>query len=89
MEEAINVERLVKDYLNRFHKHYKLPRHFDEEDELVKWCEDNLGIQYKDWTRYVGHVKDPHTTLSIVDPKWCTVFELRWAHLITGIIDRN
>lgn len=87
MEEAVPIERLVNDYLTRFHKHYQLPRHFPEMEEVKQWCHDYLGNQYRDWTLYVGHRNDPHIVLHILDPNWCTIFELRWAHLILGTID--
>ena len=88
MEQQINAEKLVRDYLRRFAKSYKVPRRYDQEQELLEWC-DGIGIKYKDWTYYKGHVEDPHCALSIKDPKWCTLFELRWAHLIMGYIDIN
>lgn len=81
------VAKLVREYLDGFHGHYRVPRHFDEEIELLGWCK-GIGTQYRDWTYYKGHQKDPHCALSIKDPKWCTLFELRWAHLILGTIDR-
>jgi len=87
MEQPIVIERLVKDYMNRFYKTYKLPRHGI--DDIAQWCKDNLGKEYKDWTLYKGHSKDPHCSLSIISPKWCTVFELKFADSITGTIDRN
>jgi hypothetical protein len=89
MEEVIPVEKVVKEYLDRFYKHYKLPRHYPEMEELVQWCHHNLGKKYRDWTYYIGHVQDPHTSLSILDPNWCILFELRWGHLIQGLIDRT
>ena len=81
-----DIATLVHDYLARFHKHYKLPRHFDEEDELVEWCKP-IGAQYKDWNFYKGHPDDQHCVLHILDPKWCTLFELRWGYLVIGMID--
>ena len=88
MEQQVNVAKLVRDYLNGFARSYKIPRHYAEEDDLLKWCEA-IGPRYQDWHYYKGHVEDPHCSLSIKDPKWCTLFELRWAHLITGSIDRK
>lgn len=81
------LNRLVKDYMARFYKSYKIPRHDIEDIEI--WCKANLGKEYKDWTLYRGHVKDPHCSLSIIDPKWCMIFELKFADYILGTIDRN
>jgi hypothetical protein len=86
-DESIDIEKLVHDYLSRFHSHYKVPRHFKEESQLKEWCTDNLGKEYKDWSFYKGHVNDSHCVLHIKDPKWCLVFELKWAHLIIGTLD--
>ena len=88
MEETINIAKLVKEYLDQFHGHYRVPRHYAEEDELLKWL-DAAGPQYRDWGYYKGHPNDPHCAVHIKDPKWCTLFELRWGHLILGVIDRN
>ena len=85
-EAPVDVAKLVHDYLVGFHKHYKLPRHFDF-DPLTEWCTANLGKEYKDWTHYVGHRDDPHTVLHIKDPKMCMIFELIWGHLIIGQLD--
>lgn len=87
MEEAVNVEKLVNDYLSRFHQHYRLPRHYPEMEALVQWCHDNLGRKYRDWSYHVGHVNDAHTVLHILNPNWCTIFELKWGHLVLGTID--
>jgi hypothetical protein len=85
MEEAVNIEKLVKDYMARFYKSYRIPRH--NIDHIEVWCKANLGREYRDWTLYRGHSKDPHASLSIIDPKWCTIFELTWSHLIQGQLD--
>ncbi len=77
---------MIREYMSRFHKTYKIPRHGVEYIEA--WCEDNLGRKYNDWAFYRGHHKDPHCTVSIVDPKWCTIFELKFADNILGTIDR-
>jgi len=87
MEEAINIEKLVKDYMARFYKSYKIQRHDIEDIEL--WCKSNLGKEYRDWTLYKGHPKDPYASLSIIDPKWCTIFELKFTDYILGTIDRS
>jgi hypothetical protein len=86
MEEAVNVAKLVHEHLIGFHKHYKLPRYFDDEDFLI-WCRSNLGREYRDWQFHKGHKKDPYTVVHIKDPKWCTIFELTWSHLIQGQLD--
>jgi hypothetical protein len=88
MEQPLDVAKLVREYLSAFHKHYKMPRYFDSES-FVKWCKDNLGKEYRDWSYYVGHRDDPYTVIHIKDPKWCTIFELKWGHLIAGTIDIN
>jgi len=88
MEQQINVEKLVYDYMRTFHLSYKVPRRYEEEEDLLKWCA-TVGREYRDWNYYKGHPKDPHCSLSIRDPKWCTIFELKWGHLIIGIIDRK
>jgi hypothetical protein len=88
MEEAVNVAKLVHDHLVAFHRHYKLPRYFDNESFLI-WCRANLGREYRDWQFHKGHKKDPYTVIHIKDPKWCTIFELTWGHLIQGTIDIN
>jgi len=88
MEQPLDVSKLVNEYMRSFSKSYCVPRHYEEEDELLKWCK-GIGRQYRDWTYYKGHYKDPHCALSIKDPKWCTIFELRWAHLIIGNLDRK
>ena len=87
MEEAINIERLVKDYMSRFYKSYRIPRHGI--DDIEHWCKANLGREFRDWTLYRGHSKDPHCSLSIIDPKWCTIFELKFSNYILGTIDRK
>ncbi len=81
------LNRLVKDYMARFYKSYKIPRHGIE--DIEQWCKDNLGREFRDWTLYRGHVKDPHASLSIIDPKWCTIFELKFYKYILGTIDRS
>jgi hypothetical protein len=88
VEQQVDVAKLVHDYMRGFAKSYQVPRHYNEEDELLEWCA-SIGREYRDWTYHKGHPKDPHCSLSIKDPKWCTVFELRWAHLIIGSIDRK
>lgn len=87
MEQPIDVERLVREYMARFYKTYKIPR-YDIED-IEQWCNDNLGKQYRDWTLYKGHPRDPYCSLSIIDPKWCTIFELKFSKDILGTIDRK
>jgi len=87
MEEAVDIEKLVKEYMARFYKSYKIPRHGIE--GIERWCRENLGTEYKDWTLYKGHTKDPHASLSIIDPKWCTIFELKFSDYILGTIDRK
>ena len=86
MEQPIDVARLVHEYLVRFHKNYQLPRHFEQEDELLIWCKQ-LGPEYRNWSLYKGHPKDPYCVLHILEPKWCMLFELQWAHLIQGHVD--
>jgi hypothetical protein len=81
------LEQLVKEYMARFYKSYKIPRHDIEQIEL--WCRTSLGREFRDWSLYKGHVKDPHASLSIVDPKWCTIFELKFSDYILGTIDRS
>lgn len=83
-----DITRLVSDYMDRFHKTYKVPRH-GVDQMIEEWCDSNLGRKYRDWTFYRGHVKDPYCAVSIVDPKWCTIFELRFAEHIIGTIDRK
>ena len=73
--------------MDRFYKIYKIPRHGIEEIEL--WCRANLGREYRDWTLYKGHPKDPYCSLSIIDPKWCTIFELKFTEYILGTVDRH
>lgn len=87
MEDTpIDVAKLVHDYLVSFSKHYKLPRHFDDEP-FLEWCNENLGKQYKDWTFYKGHPKDTHCVIHIKDSKRSVIFELTWNHLIIGQLD--
>lgn len=86
MEQPLDIQRLVKEYMDRFYKVYKLPRHGIE--DIEQWCKSNLGKEFRDWTLYRGHPKDPYASLSIVDPKWCTIFELRWGNSILGTVDR-
>ncbi len=81
-----SISKLVHEYLAAFHGHYKLPRHFDD-NELAQWCADNLGTMYKDWSYHKGHTKDPYSVLHVKDPKWCTMFELCWGHLVIGTLD--
>jgi hypothetical protein len=81
------LNQLVKEYMARFYKSYKIPRHGIE--DIEQWCKDNLGREFRDWTLYRGHVKDPHASLSIIDPKWCTIFELKFSKYILGTIDRS
>jgi hypothetical protein len=88
MEQPVDVARMVHEYLGRFHKNYQLPRHFQQEEELLAWCRQ-LGPEYKNWSLYKGHYKDPYCVLHILDAKWCTLFELQWAHLIQGHVDIN
>ncbi len=80
------LNHLVREYMSRFYKTYRIPRQSIEEIEL--WCKDNLGREFRDWTLYKGHRLDLHASLSIVDPKWCTIFELKFADYILGLIDR-
>lgn len=84
-QTELNIEQLVKDYMARFYKSYKIPRHGIE--DIEQWCKLNLGREFRDWTLYKGHTKDPHASLSIVDPKWCMIFELKFTDSILGIID--
>jgi hypothetical protein len=87
MEEALNIEKLVKEYMARFYKSYRIPRHGIDHIEI--WCKANLGTEYKDWTLYRGHIKDQYASLSIIDPKWCLIFELKFSDYILGTIDRK
>ena len=82
----MNIDKLVSEYLSQFHGHYKVPRHFDD-DELMAWLK-TTGSEYRDWSYYKGHTADPHCVVHIKDRKWCTLFELRWAHIIIGTIDK-
>jgi hypothetical protein len=50
-QPPIDVAKLVHDYMRSFAKCYKVPRHYDEEDELLKWCE-SIGKQYRDCCRH-------------------------------------
>lgn len=84
---AKQINRLVKEYMARFYKSYKIPRHGIE--DIEQWCKLNLGREFRDWTLYKGHTKDPHASLSIVDPKWCIIFELKFTDSILGTIDRT
>lgn len=84
--ETEQLNRLVQEYMDRFYKIYRLPRHGI--DEIEDWCRLNLGREFRDWALYKGHPKDPHASLSIIDPKWCTIFELKFAKDILGTIDR-
>jgi hypothetical protein len=86
MTSQPDTAKLVNEYLLGFHKHYKLPRYFDDENFLV-WCRDNLGKEYRDWSFYKGHKKDPWTVIHIKNPKWCIIFELTWGHLIQGTLN--
>ncbi len=81
------ITKMVREYMSRFHKTYKIPRH-GVDSEIEIWCEDNLGKRYNEWTFYRGHYKDPHCTVSILSPKWCTIFELKFADYILGTVDR-
>jgi hypothetical protein len=83
----IDIEKLVNEYLTLFYKHYKLPRHFEQETELLEWCKSNLGKEFRDWNFYKGHSTDPYTVLHIKNSKWCVMFELTWSPLIIGTID--
>lgn len=83
----LDIERLVKEYMDRFYKSYRIPRHGIE--DIEQWCQANLGKEFRDWTLYRGHTKDPHASLSIIDPKWCTIFELKFSNSILGTIDRS
>lgn len=80
------IGRMVREYMARFYKIYKIPRH--DIEPIEQWAKDNLGSEFKDWTLYKGHRLDPYATLSIIDPKWCTIFELKFSDYILGIIDR-
>lgn len=80
------LNRLVREYMDRFYKIYQLPRHGI--DDVEDWCKANLGREFRDWALYRGHAKDPHASLSIIDPKWCTIFELKFSNKILGTIDR-
>lgn len=84
-QEQIN--QMVREYMARFYKSYKIPRHGIE--HIEQWCKANLGTEFRDWTLYRGHRMDPHCSLSIIDPKWCTIFELKFADYILGTIDRS
>lgn len=86
-QTELNIEQLVKDYMARFYKSYKIPRHGIE--DIEQWCKLNLGREFRDWTLYRGHVKDPYASLSIVDPKWCMIFELKFTDSILGTIDTS
>jgi hypothetical protein len=82
-----HLSKLVREYMSRFYKTYKIPKHGI--DDIEKWCKENLGTEFKDWTLYRGHTKDPHCSLSIINPKWCTIFELKFGDYIIGTIDRR
>jgi hypothetical protein len=82
-----NVAKLIREYLDGFHGHYRVPRHCPEEDDLKEWLAQT-GAQYRYWIYYKGHVEDSHCVVNIKDPHWCTLFELRWTHLILGTVDR-
>ena len=85
-EAPVDVAKMVHEYLVGFHKHYKIPRHFDDEP-FLEWCSVNLGSQYRDWKFYKGHPQDAYCVIHIKDPKRCVIFELTWAHLIIGQLD--
>ncbi len=87
MEQPIDIAKLVKDYMARFYKSYRIPRR--DIDDIELWCKDKLGREFRDWTLYRRHPKDPHASLSIIDPKWCMIFELKFADYILGTIDRT
>ena len=79
MEEAVNVDKLIHEYLIRFHKHYKLAK--DSTDtEFADWCLNNLGTNYRDWMFHAGGIHDDYSVIHIKDPRWCTLFELTWPH---------
>lgn len=84
----IDIEQMVREYLDRFHRHYKLDKN-QTDREFADWCLDNLGREYRDWMYHAGSRYDSYSVIHIQDPKRCTIFELRWSDLILGTIDRN
>lgn len=90
-QQYLNPDELgkfIRQYMDGFHGHYRVPRHYEEEEDLLEWLA-KTGPKYRAWTYYKGHPKDPHCAISIKDPKWCTLFEVQWSHLVIGTIDRT
>lgn len=76
----LDIPKLVSEYLGRFHKAYRIIK--PAPNDLVEWCESNLGKNYRDWFIFPGGKYDDHSILHILDSKWCTIFELKWGHYI-------
>ncbi len=72
-----DVQKLVREYLARFARSYRISRSADI-DAIHRWCCDNCGIEYKDWFIHRGGRYDEWANLHIRSERTATVFLLVW-----------
>lgn len=67
------------EYLRGFTETVSLKSSYQKSQEVrdcYKWCDQHLGIKYKDWYMI-------HSSIHFKDSKGATMFRLMWGHLIT------
>ena len=87
---AVNPEfgRALHDYLKDFGAKINIRSDVDIawHREVYDWCEEFMGIKYKDWFM-VRQGLNKDNTVWIKSPKRATLFRLKWNHLINDSVD--
>ena len=51
-------------------------------DEIINWCRQSCGREYKDWFCHSGSMKDETVSFFFIDEKRATWFSLMWSNYI-------
>lgn len=71
-------QQAVTEYLNGFKHRVKVHKNLIHYGEIRAWCQENLGLEFKDWFWYSGGRYDEHAGLMIKDDKRYMLFVLKW-----------
>lgn len=82
-------------YIRNFDSAIRLNRNAMQLLEVYRWCEQHLGVKYKDW--FIYDVKDyafsspahpNRCVIYIKSAKSATLFRLRWMDVIEYNVDK-
>lgn len=87
-----SLEVALHDYLGNFQYHVVVDlghSYSTQFKEFTEWCDQRLGVKYKDWIIVGGGTKGSKSTLHIKDKKWIAFMMLTFPHLIDHSFDIN